>query len=258
MRWIFFSLLLLNLAFAGWQAYLWHAQGKPELDVPATVQDNNVPGIVLLNEDRASARLKANATEKKSKPVKNDNDQARKEANDEPNQPANPVILAGDSGRGLASCEVFGPFYASQERDKLKQHLDHKQIVSFLYDEDVIEPPQYWVYVRPEKAGYSVQSLMNELRREKIESFLLNEGGSPKGLSLGLFEKETEALTLIRRLAELGISANKIDKTNSYTNYWVIVDKQKSSNFDESFLNSLVNTYPHAQRGEKNCKPVAS
>jgi hypothetical protein len=245
MRWIFFSLLFLNIAFAGWQGFLWFGQNSRLVEsetVPG--QDIGVPGAVrMLDEDRGSARLKPKPSKQKKKPAVRGTSQDSFEVGD------------NFAAKNLDACYAFGPFGDVMESNKLTNYFEAKGIGSHLFEHKSVRK---MIYLEPQSSQEAAEKLVVTLRALQIKSSLIEEGDLLNGISLGLFDNNDEIEVLTARLAALDMEVNKIEKSESYIEYWVVLQKQDSDIVDETLLNAVTNSFPRAQSSEKVCKPVAS
>lgn len=260
MRWIFFSLVFLNIAFAGWQGFLWFDQStKPVKSEAVSNQQTDVPGIVrLLDEDKDSARLKPKAAKQNSKAAVKDSDQAAFEGDGKAAIREASITLVGTSAKELDGCPAFGPFGDVNESEKLINYFEAKGIASHLFEHKSVEGPSLWLYVRPQSSQEAAQKLVATLRELQIKSSVIKEGDLLNGLSLGFFDNNDEIEVLTARLSALDMEVNKIDKSKSYIEYWVVLRPEEGGTVNEMLLNDVASTFPRSQRSEKVCKAVAS
>ena len=268
MRWIFFSLIFLNILFAGWQVsnLLADKGGQVESVVPLGV--STVPRITLLEEDKVKLKAVKSKPKKvtKPEPVKL-GAQSVKESLESISLEDNALedkVLEFDQVSLFVEvekqgrCVVFGPFSDNDQHAKFIGSLKNSGIDSFGYEENVRKVSLFSVIVSPQASFEAADLLVDKLKAKQIDSSLITDGELLNGLSLGEFKNKDDAAKQVVRLTELDVVANIINKSESYADFWVKLNQQESSETSKDLLKSLQDSFPNAQRHEKVSKPVAS
>lgn len=203
MRWVFISLVLINVFYFGVKLF---EANLPEASVPQFQPNTDkVPQIVLLRE---STNL---------------------ELKDQPSQ--QPVS---------SLCPMVGPFEREDDGRDLVSHLKKAGYAAVLKTVVVPEPELAWVYIPSLDDWDESLQVLKRLQRDKVDSFIVGEEGEFKNaISLGYFENTESAEGLQVKLVAAGydVKIQKIERTHD--ELWVMFD-QKSLSIDEG---ASINAY---------------
>ena len=208
MRWLFLFVLVLNIAYVGWEV------NQPEEEVVAPVADQNVPKIVLLSEiGQDSAAFSANSGKAVPDPVSQSKD----------------VVGGG--------CYTLGPF-----RDMEKLRAVTRGIRKYVADasfrsHEEREQSMFWVYLKP-AGGYSqAKALANKLKSKKVKDyFIISSEAKLNGVSLGHFREKNRAYAHAKHITSLGFEPEVEALFREYTIYWLDYEVISGETIPESIL----------------------
>lgn len=224
MRYLFLSLLLLNILYA-----LWELQERSV--IPA-----------LISTDSAVS----------SSPVS---------VHDAPAPVQNPVPVPGVSGDHIeadALCVTLGRFAGEAEAQLLRQRLMALDIGSQIQKRDLVTSTEYWL-VMPVVAVDRQQGLaqLAALQDQGIDSFLITRGEFAGNLSLGVFSRKENALARQEQLRDLAQPVRLHSLSSSKAEYWVEVVGDARRLITRALLSRLRADFPNLQHRYEGCRDVA-
>jgi len=249
MRWIFYTLLVINLGYFAWSlAEPWRATAKaPVQSLPPERADGR--DIQLLDEARdAALRYSpqvAAPDPKVDRPV------------DKPPEGSVGVTDQQTPAEG-ARCAVFGPLMDERVSLRLISELRERQVAARLEKEALSSTMSYWVYLPPFASQQQALTMIGRLRQNDIQSFLITEGALRTGLSLGVYQDAEVLEGLIARLQGMGLSPEVVNKSQRYYIYQVLVPMVQGQIPIAEILSEVQQQYPQMQYRQKVCKSVAS
>lgn len=221
MRWIFFTLLIANLAFFSWYTFF---EQDAESSFVAVAQNKGAGAVrIKLLTEMTEADIKT--LEKRS-----DNNK----------------------------CDVYGPFFSLSDSQSFLALLRAAGFVGRVEREDVNLKPYFWAYLSPQKTLQKARILVNRLRDEKVNAELIEEGLHMNGISLGDFETKALIDSLRRQLSQLGMLVNYERKSRDYKRFWVLLDPGSEEKISARLRDKLIFKYPDIFHQQKDCKAVAS
>lgn len=172
MRWIFFSLVLANLALLGY-----FTLQPNETPVPTGPQKVHEQGkkLILLSE-AADPQVMMQETQ----------------------------VVASES----AGCYQLGPFmslgaYNQAQARAAALGLEFREV--FKARQNTTKPLEYWVHVPSRPTQAEARKLLAELKQRKVDSFLITKGDMANAISLGLFRNKASAERISQLVKDLGI-----------------------------------------------------
>lgn len=202
MRWIFLSLLFLNILYFGWQQWLNFSAGTEKSRAISHVSDKQAPRVKLLSESAA------------------------------PLVPINQSVPRSSSGGAplpqptvaAQICQAVGPFIERGEATKFAVGLEKNGVKARVKQKQEIIESKFWVYLQPQVNKDAAMKKLKQLQSKKIDSFLISKGELKHGISLGIFSNMDSANGLLARMKAVGVDAHikKSDKVES--RYWVLVE----------------------------------
>lgn len=221
MRWIFYALVVANLAFLGW--YTLVEQGAESSYVADAVSvDDGVARIRLLTEIGEGVDVEL---ERRS---------------------------------GTEKCDVYGPFFSDSESESFLSLVIKAGFSGRAEQENVKLKPYYWAYVSPQSSSRKAHALVNRLRGEQVNAELIGEGRLRKGVSLGNFESEESIDVLQRRLSKFDILLKHERKSRDYKQFWVFLNPKSDAQMSAKLRDKLIAKHPDIFHQQKVCKAVAS
>ncbi|MFT7109722.1 MAG: hypothetical protein ACI843_001384 [Psychrobacter glaciei] len=198
MRWIFFSLLLVNLS------YLAYEFSQPEgIKTQETVDVSVVSGaapIKLLTE------LKQPETRK--------------------------VVVNTDKKSPL--CWAVGPYQVELDAQNVYARMLAVDIPASVDKQLVVVKEEFWVYLPPLSNKKQAIRKLKELQKREIDSFIITEGELANGISLGLFSKQSSVDRLVSELKKKRIEPSIKPLQRTRGQYWVTTPVNKEFSMDEN------------------------
>lgn len=228
MRWVFLTLLLLNvLVFAA--QWMNPAGAGNHRQAPAVSMAGD--SIVLLSE--ASNRGVIQEVLK--------------------NKPAEAEV-------GTArSCLVLGPTNNEQQALGLLGRLQEQSISARVLQQEISRAPDYWVYLPPLPDRDAAVRVLRELHQvHKIDSFLISQGPLVNGISLGLFKNREAALALQRERVAQGLDAQLVEVERTGIGFWVVIEAPTEAYAAQKIDQLLVSEDFPGERRQIYCKGIAS
>ena len=187
MRWVFYSLLIVNLAYLGW-----HLAGVVMLSGEPAVAEVEPGGDLVLLSERMDADQIPDDTPRAVSP-----------------EGLCPFVGPWESGDAAAEAlraleaDYEGEVRALQvERDRLK-----------------------WVHVPPAESEEQALRMLRELQSRGVDSFLVSEGDDTNAISLGYFSSPDSARGLQAKMQDEGYPAEVRETSRRVTEYWVLIER---------------------------------
>ncbi len=196
MRWVFYTLLIVNLVYGGWKLAFYVQQ--PADTVP--VENTQSAGV------HAAMTLHVVTT-------------------------ASPSSIGGTNQIKQASralCVALGPWDAQSGAQAALRELGKIAAKAVITRLTVEKPGLSWVYLPPYPDKASALAVLKELQSKGIDSFITDDNGRENAISLGYFHHHESAIGLQQHIRQAGYPAKVRNTTEQVTEYWLIVDKSKA------------------------------
>ena len=242
MRWIFYTLIALNLGYFVWQVVVTSKARtviSPQLNAQA-----NLDG---------SIKLLAEAREQIKPGVQNKNEESVNLIAAAPDP-----VKGGDAVGEGSQCDQFGPFVDERSLSLFVNFLLGLKLKPQVFKESLVLEPFYWVYLTPLESTLRALEIMSELKAEGVEAFLISEGELKDGLSLGVYQDEAAVGALRSTIEELGFEIEVLKKSRRYEAGWVQLQRKDRENGGAESLIKVREQYPQVKYRQKVCKSVAS
>jgi len=201
MRWIFISLVVINLAYLGYQFSL------PQVTVQSdsvVVAVNDAKPIRLLSEIKAKQALPLQKTAKQS------------------------------------LCWAVGPYLLGLDAKNMQSRMLALDISAYQDKRSVVVKTESWVYLPPLANKKMALRKLKELQKRKIDSFVITEGELANGISLGLFSQQESVDRLLEKLAKKKIVAQVKPLERKRDHIWLMAPINKRAPIDEKTRQSLL------------------
>lgn len=235
MRWIFFCLLSINIALAGWRALV----GEPaSLALEQHGETNRAASQIisrlrLLHEPSqsmtASHRVSPNASHAKSA-----------------------------SQVQALQCVAVGPFKSKAVAEDFLASLTSLDVVAHLDIREVMDGASYWVHLPPEKGREAARRKLVGLQGRGIESYIIPDGVLHNGISLGVFSRLELAEARQAALSVEGLSTKIHTMKRQSQELWVVLGHAEEHKITEKIWNELLTENNSARQQENFCLDVAS
>ncbi len=168
MRWVFLSLVCLNLLVMVW---FWRDQAGVNVDQAVTTEQKGAV-LVLLSE------LDENALSYKE--------------------------IKGKDSDGLGRrCYSVGPLADRIDAKHLKVRAEALGFNSELRSLTTGSSIEHWVHIPPQGNRQKSLRLLRELQGREIDSYIITQGNLAEGISLGLFRSSESANKLVKKMQDL-------------------------------------------------------
>ena len=201
MRWVFYSLLILNVVYLGWHLVARVAPPAPAAVLPVSQAPER---LRLLSEaGRASA-----------------------------------PSPAGRQAGTPALCLVAGPWAERGQAEQLRADSADVASQGRVHAVTVRQDRLNWVYLPPQSRREEALAALRELQSRGVDSFIVSEGDDANAVSLGYFASEASARGLQVRMRNAGYPAEVRETWRDAVEYWVYYPRPEAE--AEARLRALV------------------
>lgn len=191
MRWVFFSLLILNVVYGIWRLALGAA---PAPEVVSRAMETAPQTLTLLSEVPEDQR--------------------------QPRFTSTPGSLGG-------LCPAVGPFADLAEADAVLSGLKSAGYVGSVRPVKVQRDLLHWVYLPSYPTREQALKVLRELQAREVDSFVVAEGEDANAISLGYFSSEESARGLQVKMQAAGYPAGTRATAKEVTEYWLFIPADK-------------------------------
>lgn len=221
MRWVFYSLLVVNLAYLGWQL------------ATDPVKSKSVP-LLLANQDD----LKKAPTLQLLSEV-----------------PQSQWASAGTKPVQAGICTVVGPWSAQDGAERARIQLAATGLSARIRAVTVSKDRLNWVYLPAYDSREQALEVLGELQSKKVDSFVIKTGDDVNAISLGYFTSADSAEGLKVKLHSAGYPAAVRETSQRVTEYWLYLSEDV---FDATALDDFLIGNPSRERRRAACAPGSS
>lgn len=240
MRWLFFILLFLNVAFIAWQ------MSRPPGDIYAsTAKDSGREHAILLLSE--VGKQHADAGGDSGAASAGDAEQARSE-NEEVGKNLASLQPSGETGSAklkaesdvdgqqvtaisdkavpvqstAGHCYTLGPFRDLDVLRRLTNEVKPYVLAVDFRGKEAKDEPLYWVFIRPFKDRQTALAAGSRLKAGNVRDyFVIRDGENADGISLGYFRVKKSADGIQKRVEKLGFDVVVEPIFKTYTVYWL-------------------------------------
>lgn len=218
-RWVFYSLVVVNLVYLGWQLVADTVVPRPPVHGERQVASAGGATLHLLSEDPQPAR--------RDKPA--------------------PVHK-----RGL--CPVVGPWSGRGEADRARVQLDAAGLQASVQPVTVQKDHLNWVYLPPYPTRKKALAVLHDLQAHGVDSFIVKSGQYANAISLGYFTSDDSAKGLQLRMRDAGYPAFITQTSRPVTEYWLYMPDQAAGS---PALKDFLAGNPDVKQDMAGCPPSA-
>jgi hypothetical protein len=202
MRWVFFSLLILNVVYLVTGLIM---RSAPSAARPPSVAVAAAPAsLTLVNE--SGARTSQSSSSVSGMP---------------------PL------------CPVVGPWARDAEAQQAAQSLRRSGYRVDLDTLRVVRERLHWVHLPAEGDRGDALRMLRELQAKGVDSFIVAEGDDANAISLGYFGNADSARGLKTRMRAAGYQAEIRETAREVTEYWLRIDGDSIPDGGEAIRNLL-------------------
>jgi cell division septation protein DedD len=222
MRWVFYSLLILNLVYLVWSLVdLGTSSVEP---VQSYQPESSAPReLTLLDEAQAGEPA------------------------------ANRSSAPGERQR---LCPVVGPFDTRGDGEQALKALTEAGYQGRVRNIQVEKERLHWVYLPPLDSRDEALQTLRELQSRGVDSFVVSEGEDRNAISLGYFQSEDSARGLRSKMNTAGYPAEIRETAEEVTEYWVYVDS-RSVDDDGRALRQFLQAREGVEADHSSCDGAA-
>lgn len=164
--------------------------------------------------------------------------------------------LEAGGGAVLADevCWVLGPF----DNEEAVEVTDERLAVSWMrerYERDV----DYWVLLGPYGGQAPASSMLQELKKQRIDSYLIRRGEMENAISLGVFSDESRAERHASTMRSRGYAVEVRRVADEAIRLWLVYrGADQGGDFDASMAFMESNKSNSAELSKKSCELIAS
>jgi hypothetical protein len=221
MRWIFYSLVVANLA-----AFIWHlniSRFPGASSIQSYYMDENLAEgeiLVLISERVPSGSLSSEPVDQKGEV-----NSVELEPLDELHKQINSSQSSIDRERDAlgATCYELGPLGSESNSIQVANFLSSIGLVTLRYERQVIADKEHWVLIPSRASRQEALRVLRELKAKQVDSYLVGEGEDRNAISLGLFVKEASAISVAERVSSYGYETEVRSKEKLFIEHWVVI-----------------------------------
>lgn len=222
MRWIFMTLVLLNVLFAA-------------LEWSTGVGGRSDEGLrYSVVEGGSRLQLLSELNELQSK-----------------------AVVDGLEGSG-GLCLLAGPLAARRDAKLLIAELRNVDVSADIVVQSIDKAPNYWVYLEPYDTRKAAIAKLKALQAAKVDSYLITQGELANGISLGVFENIDSARRMLERRQGQGYDVKVKELGKKDYEYWVSVAGGFSADLDKKITKIMGKLEMSFGKRQIFCKSVAS
>lgn len=231
MRWIFLTLLLVNLAYLSWHNFaprdIDDGEGAP---LGGGMRAGSTEIVLLEEQDQTSRRQFTEVV-------------------------TNPILEGERTERGGEACGSIGPFpdlFAGW------QMVDHLAALGFDAEVKAVDKEtgrhDYRVLMPPLPSLQEAFRKLRELKARNIDSYVITEGPNALGISLGVFSAEQGARRTRERLERDGYEVVVVEIPRFHREYWAFRTDGREFALDEAVWQQLVRAGEPDERSGLRCQ----
>jgi len=250
MRWIFFSLLLLNAL-----VLLWSLTTASPTDggVAAPLKPfayGGVPTLQLLSEDAGGAvesRLEQQVKGRVDAGIAMPSNVGASR---------NSRMVPMKDGKPL--CEMVGPF---EGRDKALQFMERLGAIDIQSEVRELELPagsRFQVYLPAAASHKAALRKLAELQAKKVDSYIIPKGELENGISLGMFSQEALAEQQVKDMRAIGLTPEVKIIERTYWEIWVMLAPGEGGKMSNLAWGRVMEGINQLERRQNFCLDVAS
>ena len=136
--------------------------------------------------------------------------------------PIGEIVAVQDGGRAshrTQMCMAAGPFETMAALRGLRERIQSAGATVHVVEEQVEAPPDYLVYIEPASSRDVARRVLQELKAQSIDSYLIRDGDLTDAISVGVFTQNELAKGQRERIAALGYEVSLRDLNRSHTVY---------------------------------------
>lgn len=244
MRWIFLTVLAINIAILAYGQWLRFDGGSARNVTQSTPQESkldSVPSLVLLSEVAAQK------------------------------QPVESIRVIKDVGQDVGAiensdvvpisrslCTLVGSFSGQAEAEYFVRRLNGLGVKAKVKNLLVSTTVGYWLHLPPLSSRKELLRRLSELQRQGVDSYVIPDGELENGISLGMFSERQRAELLQKNISQLGYSPQIAKVPREKRELWVFLLQEESIKINAESWFKLLSGKELLQKQQNLCSDVAS
>lgn len=247
MRWIFFSLIVGNVALAAyWYVSLQERAVSAE---QVSVSKRGVSaGLTLLRELPLKTQASSPASSVESVRIKKSESSPGISNNSE----------SAEGSPALLLCVLVGSFADESSASVFLEKLSAYGVAAQMKNLLVSSAVGFWLHLPPADSRKTLLRRLSELQRQGIDSYIIPDGDLAYGISLGMFSEESRAEKLKNAIEQLGYFPEIAEVPREKRELWVFMTKQESLKIGDESWSDMLSEQEFLQKQQNLCSDVAS
>lgn len=259
MRYVFFSLLLGNLAYFLYAEF--REPPAPTKSLPQAMQSGPTTLSLLLERKSLEVKsvetesMEAKSKETKSKETRGDRQKElesvvkKPQIQDEVKQEQKDI-----EGDEAPACKAIGPYFSLDKgQDAVAQLAELNLSVTLQVIDKATSARDFRLMIPPANSLQDAYRRQRELKSNNIESYVITQGKRKHGVSLGVFSTRQGAEMARKQLPDLGYSVELIEIPRIVREYWVIPRGSPKINLTAATWKSVTDEHPELRRQMMEC-----
>ena len=264
MRWIFFTLLFVNVAAFAWGMVVTSHVSEASLPKKSPKRAPNVTSLALYSERDKGISIEGQSLEGQKalsaqvEPAEEDEFVEQSVSGSVIAGAEEPVAFASKNDPVKNLCNMVGPFSTQDDAAVLEQRLTAVDVASKIKNLDLPAGKRYQVFLPPEPSKDAAFKRLAELQANGVDSYVIRKGPMANSISLGLFRRKSFAESHINHLKTLGLDP-KIDVLeDTVREIWVVLDKGEGSKISNLTWKTVMEDINNVEIRQNFCLDVAS
>lgn len=233
MRWIFVTLIVINLGYLAWQLY---DRTRAQPARVKSYQRNQSDSLRMLSE----------GTEKSLQEF---------QAPDLQTVATDPMLAPMTEEASAADCMTIGPFPDIFTGRQLINQLASMKIEAEVRAIDKeIGAYDYRVLIPPLNSLQESFRKLRELKARNIDSYVLTSGEYALGISLGVFSSKSLALQTRENMEENGYAVSLAEIPRLHREYWLFPVEGTELSVNEIWWQNLLEKYDSVEKRRLRCE----
>lgn len=245
MRWIFISLVLANLALAGW---CWFDEGWAKVDGLSPAEPVSLEGerLLLLSEVGGDTSVVTVFTPEGRLPMPDEVPLGGREVGDEQ------VV-----GNKPPLCTMVGPYIELLKAEYAVENLRALDIVAAVERFEVSGGEGYRVHQQPLASRKEALRRLHELQAAGIDSYVIPKGELENGISFGFYAGRSGAETRLAEIKALGYEVFLQEVMRTHEEIWVVLTAQEAAKVDGDLWVNIMKRAKGSEMRQNFCPGVA-
>lgn len=269
MRWIFFTLVVLNFAYLFWggvnsgsDTVNSSKEKLPELRGEKLVLVTERPSSSGRSVPPPAAKVESKPkTESVQVPVPLSSPESVAEVADVDVVALKPAPIAETVEVPVVEkesmCTSIGPFITKRDGELLVRSLESEGYKATVQSLELSREIQFWVMLPPYPNKIEALQVLKQLQTKNIDSYLMATGAMKNAISLGLFNRESSAKGVLDRIQTAGFAAEIRQQERVEREFWVRMPPGQAVEKLQETLETLVSSEAQAKISSASCEMFA-